>query len=77
MCKEPLSVTLAITKSGLTTSTPAGQTMSLALTTAGPVTLISNLLLEASSLSMRKTKSFKFKTMVVTSSSTPGRAVNS
>ena len=61
----------------VTTSTPVGQTISLALTTAGPVTLISSLLLLASSLSIFKTKSFKFKMMVVTSSSTPGRAVNS
>ena len=75
MARRPLALSEAMWSSGFSTSTSAVSWRSPAVTSPGP--RLSQRNVTGSSLCTRKTMSFRFKMMSVTSSFTPGRVVNS
>lgn len=75
MSSFALSLSVAMTRSGLYTSTPAGTVMSAAVTSPAPC-LRRNAVI-GSSCSLETTSSLMFRMMSETSSTTPGTVVNS
>ena len=73
--RRPWSFRVAMWRSGLCTVTPAGGTMSPAVTVPGPC--LRRYIVAGSSSSELTTSSLRFRMMSVTSSFTPGTVVNS